>query len=266
MTATGMVNPVGFVFIAIFGLPGVYFLYRAVTEFWTAYHVLTNDPVGVNEVPSQSGPIEIEGTAAVATDHGTVRTPVTDTECLVYEYEVQETAPSDDGGLRNWETLDDGNDAVPFLLEDDTGAVIVDPAGADHRFEEHGMEFTPGEKPPRRIARRITSPDETDSQDGTEAPIVADFDYEETQRLIERRLGIGEEVYVHGDVDRDVTTEWGTAAIDASIKDGADTPVFIVADSSEHGAAWQIAKRGLYETGYCAFCLFVVFVFVQASP
>lgn len=149
-----MVNLVGAVLVGTFGLAGAFFLYRAVVEFRTAYHVLAGDPVPVREVPARSGPVEIQGTTAIIPDHGTVRSPVTDTECLAYGYEARETAPSDYGGLRNWLILDDG--------------------------------------------------------------------------------------------------------------DGA--PVFVVSDSPEHGTARRIVRRGLYETGYCLFCLSVVFVVVQASP
>ncbi|MCC5845457.1 MAG: LemA family protein [Verrucomicrobia bacterium] len=54
--------------------------------------------------------------------------PSTGTACLIYRYVVERQERDSDGDTR-WRTIRDETRFVPFLLEDDTGSVRVEPAG-----------------------------------------------------------------------------------------------------------------------------------------
>jgi hypothetical protein len=238
-----MVSVLAVLFGGVFVAVGLFVLGNGVREFRTVYHVLTNDPVSVRELPNRSGPVEIEGTVAIPDGDDPVRSRFTDTECLAYEYEAQEYRSSGKSG--SWRTLDEGGERVPFLVEDDTGAVRVDPEGADLRLEGHTTRVDGGEEPPERIARYVASTDAVDTQDESMDLVVAELNYGHDQRFVERRLDPGEEVYVYGTTREASGGGWGSRLVDAAVEDGDSVPEFVVSDTSERGTAWRIGKRAV---------------------
>jgi len=228
----------------LFVVVGLFVVRNGASEFRTVYHVLTNDPVSVRELPNRSGPVEIEGTATTDDDHTPVRSPFTDTECLVYEYEVGEYRSR--GKHSSWETLDEGIDGVPFVVEDDTGAVRVEPAGADLRLADHTTRVDGGDEPPERIAEYVASTEAVDSQDGSVDLLVTELGYGNDQRFVERRLEPGESVYVYGTVTPTGESEWGSRLVGATVGDGEAIPEFVVSDTSERGTAWRIGKQAVW--------------------
>lgn len=230
-------------FGGVFAVVGLFVLGKGLDEFRLVSHVLRNDPVPVRDLPGRSGPVEIEGTVAVADGHDPVRSPFTDTECLAYEYEAEEYQSRGDDS--SWRTLDEGGEQVPFRVEDDTGAVRVDPAGADFRLEEHAIRVDAGEEPPERIARYVAATDDVDPQEGSVDLVVTELNYGNDQRFVERRLDPGEEVYVYGTARRAPGGGWGSRLVDATVGDGDAVPAFVVSDTSERGTAWRIGKRAV---------------------
>jgi hypothetical protein len=241
-----MVSVVAVAVGGVFLVVGLFILGRGVGEFRKVYHILTNDPVSVRDLPSRTGPVEVEGRARPADDHEPVRSLFTDTECLLYEYETQEYRSS--GKHSRWKTIDEGMRGVPFLVEDDTGAVRVEPAGADLRFADHTIRVDAGDRPPDRVARYVAATDDVDPQDGSVDLGVAELDYGNDQKFIERRLDPGEDVYVYGAARRGSDTEWGSRLVDAVIEDGEAVPAFVVSDTSERDTAWRIGKRAVAMT------------------
>ena len=211
------------------------------------YHILTNDPIAVRDLVYHSGPAEIEGTA-VPTDSGTtVRAPFTDTACLAYEYEVQEYRSS--GQSSYWETLEEGESAAQFLVEDDTGTVQVDPADAELHFDSHTTEVPRGEEPPESIARYINQSEAVDAQhDRSLDLVVTELTIGNDQRFVERRLDVDESVHVYGDVERAPAGEWGSGLVDALLTRGEEAGILVISDTSERGTAWRLAKGPLFWT------------------
>jgi len=228
--------------LAVAGV-GLLVCWRAYREVRKVYHILANDPVPVRELPQRSGPVEVQGTAGRAEDHGTVHTPFTQSNCLAFEYETQEYRSS--GKSSHWKTLDEGSAWVPFLVEDDTGLVRVDPDGAELHFEEQSVTLDGGQEPPERIADYIAETDDVDPQDGSIDLVVTELDYGNDQRFIERRLDVGEDVYVYGNVGPAPGGEWGSRLVDAVVRDGPDLPAFVISDGSERETAWRIGKGAL---------------------
>lgn len=212
-------------------------------ELRPVYHILTNDPIPVQDLVYHSGPAEVEGTATPTEEGKTVRTPFSDIDCLACEYEAQELRSS--GKSNHWKTLDEGASAAPFLVEDATGSVRVDPAGATLKFEEQVVRVPGGEEPPETIAQYLRRSEEIDPQhEETLDLVVTELNVGNDQRFVERRLDVGESVYVYGDVERAPAGEWGSSLVDALLTRGP-TDILVVSDTSERGTAWRLGKKPL---------------------
>ncbi|MDS0259454.1 E3 ubiquitin ligase family protein [Haloarcula sp. S1CR25-12] len=225
---------------------GGYFCYTGGRRLTTVYHILRSDPLPVRELHGHRGPVEIEG-RAVEGDDGTVAAPFTGSRCLAYTYEAEELRSS--GKTESWETLDTGMGGVDFVVDDGTGRVKVDPAGADIHLESHSVTVPPHTELPERIARYVAATDGVDPQDGVVDLKVTQFKVGNKQRFTERRLDVGETVYVYGQARRGPSVEWGSDLVDALVGDGDGTPVFVISDTDERGTAWRIARGGLWRAG-----------------
>jgi hypothetical protein len=250
--STDQTDTPGMVIALLVGLAVVavasYFVYTGGKELLTVYHILTNDPLPVGQLHGHRGPAEIEGKAVAEADTGTVTAPFTGSECLAYTYEVEELRSS--GKNSSWHTLDEGQGGVDFIVEDETGRVRVNPQGADIRPEAHTIRVSPGDELPGRIESYLASSDDVDKQDGTLDLMVTELSVGNKQRFTERRLDVGESVYVYGQAFRDDrAAEWGSNLVDAVVKRGDATPVFVVSDTDERTTAWRFGRKGL---GYVA--------------
>ena len=221
---------------------GGYFCYTGGRRLSTVYHILRSDPLPVRKLHGHRGPVEIEG-RAVEGDAGTVEAPFTGSRCLAYTYEVEELRSS--GKTQSWETLDTGMGGVDFVVDDDTGRVRVDPTGADFHFEDHTVTVDPGEELPDRLADFVARSPEVEPQNRTVDLHITELNTGNRQRFIERRLDVGEDVYVYGQVRQGPSGAWGSDLVDALVGRGDETPVFVISDTDERGTAWRIAKTGL---------------------
>lgn len=246
----------------LFGVAGVagYFLLGGGRRLRTTYHILRNDPLDVRSVNGHRGPVEVEGTAVADDDHGTVTAPFTGTECLAYTYEVEEWRSS--GNSSSWQTLDEGQGGVDFLVDDGTGRVRVDPQGADIRLDGDSITVKPGKELPDRLERYVEATESVDKQDGTVNLLVTEVNTGNKQRFTERRLDVGETVYVYGQATRGPSAGWGSSVVDAVIGDGDAIPTFVVSDTDERATAWRFAQGGLWRLGVGVAVLAVGAMFV----
>lgn len=76
------------------------------------------------------GYVEVEGTARVMPGPPIV-CPLSATRSVWWRYRVEERKAEAGEGRKGWVTLDKGASDDCFLLDDGTGACVVDPAGAD---------------------------------------------------------------------------------------------------------------------------------------
>ncbi|MBX0287376.1 GIDE domain-containing protein [Haloarcula salinisoli] len=225
---------------------GGYFCYTGGRRLQTVFHILRNDPLPVRDLHGHRGPVEIEG-RAVEGDAGTVEAPFTGSRCLAYTYEVEELRQS--GKTQSWKTLDTGMGGVDFVVDDGTGRVVVNPDGADIHLESHSVTIPPNTELPERIAQYVAENENVDPQDRVIDLKITQFEVGNNQRFTERRLDVGETVYVYGQATRGPSAEWGSNLVDALVGDGAGTPVFVISDTDERGTAWRIARGGLWRAG-----------------
>ncbi|MDT3436298.1 GIDE domain-containing protein [Haloarcula sp. 1CSR25-25] len=224
---------------------GGFVLVRGSRDLRTVAHILRNDPVPVRSLDGHTGPVEITGTAVADEDTGTVTAPFTGSECLAYTYEVEEYRSS--GKHSHWKTLDEGQAGVDFVVDDGTDRVRVNPDGADVRFESQSVTVSPGTELPERLADYVERTEAVEAQDGSVNLLVTEISLGNRQRFTERRLDVGEDVYVYGQATRGPATEWGSNLVDAIVGDGDGTPVFVISDTSERGTAWRIARGAITE-------------------
>jgi hypothetical protein len=225
---------------------GVYLLIAGGRQLRTVYHILRNDPVPVRDLHGHRGPVEIEG-SAVESDDGTVTAPFTGSPCLAYTYEVEELRSS--GKNQSWQTLDTGMGGVDFVVDDGTGRVRVDPSGADIHLESHSVTVPAGTELPDRLAQYVESTDAVEKQTRTVDIVITKLAVGNKQRFTERRLDVGEDVYVYGQATAGPTAEWGSNLVDALVGDGDGTPVFVISDTDERGTAWRIARTSIWRIG-----------------
>jgi hypothetical protein len=130
-------------------------------------------------LPDEEGSVTLHGVATPFEE--TTTGPITGADCLVCETRTQGRIRRFRARNEFWAPHESRVDSVPFVLEDDTGSVVVDPSGARVRLAEDAAH--------------------EDVPDGGETGGVLG-----RIRRVERRLDPGDEVIVTGRVTPPETT------------------------------------------------------------
>jgi hypothetical protein len=231
---------------------GLVLLGYGVLSLRNAYRVVRNDPKEAYQARS-AGPFEIEGTAKSHEEY--VRAPFTDAHCLVCQWKVEEYRHS--GKNSHWSTIDEGTWWVPFRVEDDTGAVLVEPGGAKFSLGDSGsIHVDGGTAPPETIRQFIDANEKVDSENRQLDLKLFSLRTGNDRRYTERRLDIGEPVHVLGYARPDPDREFGSrlyAIVGAPahqrsgfvgrLFDRLVGPLFLISDTTEHEAAKRLLWR-----------------------
>jgi len=211
------------------------------------YMTITSKPQPISELSTRSGPIEVEGTAVIAEKREPVPGLFTGTKCLAYEYSTQapkgsgpsDASFSDDG---KFEVLDKGRENTTFVVEDDTGRVLVDPTEARFEFLPEYYYNAPLSDTPKPVEKYMQQHPESQPPELVIHPMISHI-MNNHNRFVERRLDIGDTVYVKGS-----TLEPAGWDSDESIlvRDGADNVEFVVYDRSKRRTAW---RYGIFGSG-----------------
>jgi len=194
-------------FLVAFGGVGLFMIYRGASSIARGGRVASGDPIDAGDFHLAEGNVEVQGTAQPLGE--TIAAGYTGADVIGYSYERKERrrSHSSNGSQTKWKTVEEGGDAVPFEVVDDSGRVAVDPEGADLTFDsERTGEGGPG------------------------------------TRLYEGRLEPGSTVYVNG-VKRDVNEREGPLRdARAAVAGGED---LVVSDTSEGWTAARYLGRGV---------------------
>lgn len=183
------------------------------SELRVAIHLLRSQPGSVLDA-TDSGPIELRGEARPA--DGTIEAPFSGADCLVCVYEVEEYRSS--GKSSSWQTIDSGEEYVPFLLGEDSASVLIEPPGADFRLSrDDRIEIDGGTRPPERIARYIDEDEDIDSQNTSINLRVFELKTGNDRRFTEHRLDPGREAHVLGTARHDTTVATRSGQVNAAI-------------------------------------------------
>lgn len=232
-------SPIVGLLLVLFGLVVLESLHRAARELRTAYRVLSTPTGRVSDLLTDpEGPIELRGTARAADE--VVSGPFTGEVSLLCETRVEEYRSSRYGG--SWREIDSGSWSVPFLLEDDSGSVLVDPRGADVRLGSDVVRIgvDGGSAPPERIRRYVDAHGlscENRRLDLGPLSIPRGAD----RRYTERRIRPGAELYVLGRARPEAT---GVGSVDAVVGDGSDA-CLIGEGSARRNVARALRRSGV---------------------
>ena len=207
-----------------------------------AYHVYRGETDDVVAVERAEGPVEVAGTATSLGDP--LRAPITGTDALAYEYEVEEYRSS--GKNSSWKTVDEGQDATAFRLEDATASVRVEPAGAELALStDTTIEVDGGEPEPGPIREFLAHESDLESENTSLDLKVVELATGNDRRDHERRLEPGVEAYVFGQSSYDVDARETMRDVSAVVSDGDGTPAFVVSNAGQEGTARLLVRRQL---------------------
>ena len=239
--------------VALVAVVAVAFLADGVRHGRRAYRVYRNEPVDVASAANASGVVEVEGT--VEPHEVTLVAPFTGEECVACQYEVEEYRSS--GKSSHWETIHSGSGRRPFVLADDSGRLLVEPAGASLALDEPDViRVDAGERPPERVRCWIGATPEVDSEEGKWNLGPLSIATGNDRRYVERRLDPGEPVHVYGVTEY---RRWSDAGgtVNAVIR-GEGAPFSRITDGSEREAVRRLATPALYRLAAAAVCAGVV--------
>ncbi len=191
--------------------------------------------------------------------------PFSGREAVVVGYEVEELRSSYNASTktssRTWKTIDEGWAGVPFVLDDGSARIRVDPRSAT--FEVRADEVTKvagGRLPPERIGSFIDSNDEVDSE-ATRfelGPISLSTGHD--RRYSEHRIEPGDRVCVFGSP---TTARGDVGEVNAVIESGSP---FLVGDGDRRTLARRILlTSSLIVLFGIVFAVIGLFVSVTAS-
>lgn len=174
----------------IFAAIGLFLFGAGVREALRASRLRRTGTTPVSALSAASGRVVVTGIARRA--DSTVTAPFTRREALAHSWHVEALTRqwSNDGVRHRWSQVDRGKDAVPFVVDDGTGTVLVDPEGATLRLAE---AWVPDYEPDQ------SERDTLDLDFGSPRQLAGESD----PRYYEARLDEGETVTVHGTVGAD---------------------------------------------------------------
>jgi len=179
------------------------------------------------------GSVEVAG-KVVASDEGLLEAPFTGTPCVYYRYAVE--VYRSEGKKKGWHTVDSGLQAKRFLVQDDTGRVLVDPKFAEvdipHDFLQVGFQ-----DPPERVRAFLTA--KSVSHQGL-------FGWNKKMRYSEWHVAPDDDLFVTGEAGDNPFVAEGTVVEghkDVMISKGASGP-FYISDKSEKKIVGELNWQG----------------------
>lgn len=189
----------------------------------------------------QPGLVEVHGTVRPVDDGGTHRAPISDADAVASEVEVTRKAG------RNWRRIHENRRSDPFVVDDGTGEVRVEPtADAWLGLAEREIEVEPREEAPRDVERFAEESGlvEEEGRSMVDSGTRLNARY----RFREGVLEPGEETYVLGTAVEEAE-EWGDRRF---VLTGEDAEL-VVSDKPEGALVEDERKQGLLRLGFGAF-------------
>ena len=192
-------------FVLLFAAFGVLIVLFGLSSIMGYVRMRRTDPTDVRSIRPEMDVVELTGTARPA--GSALTAPLSRGDALAYDYDVR--VESGDDSHR----VEGDAENVPFVLDDGTGEVLVNPNGARWSLEEQQWKIDDGEEPPASLREYL---DENDG-DGAASSVL----YKRDRYFREERLEPGEDVYVYGPVKSGPHEDAPNTAVDAYV--GTDT-------------------------------------------
>jgi hypothetical protein len=191
-----------FLVTLVIGLALIYFGFRK----WQQMRLIEDTPTSkIQSAPA--GRTEIIGTATAADEP--LQAPFTDSDCLVATYKIEEWEEEHEeeeefedhdgpGAAGQWRTIDSGTLVTPFVLDDGTGTMRVEPdpdatyaIGSEYQTQIRVQET---EAVPERIASFLREHTKAQIPAGGRGSTL----FSEKRRYTQEIIPPGEELYVLG--------------------------------------------------------------------
>lgn len=213
-------------YVLLVGL-GLFLVYDGFTR-WQRLRLMQDTPT--EKVRSAAvGRTELTGAGHPIAEP--LRRPFDDGQCLLAEYEIEEwDDDGDDSG--SWKTVDSGTLLAPFLLDDGTGTIRVEPeADAAFRFEddhEREIEVGSNEEEPAAVVDFLGHHTDVDvpARDG-----IVGLLFSERRRYTQRWIPVGADLYLLGGAEP--TENDGAASSGLVLRRGSASGQFIISELSE---------------------------------
>lgn len=218
--------------LALVGALALAVAYRDGRELWG---FLRGREIDVFDLTTgTTGPVVLRGRARKA--ERALEAPFTGRACLAVQYAVEERRETKNGST--WEEIHGGAGAVPFVLEDDTGSVLVEPdrfrLGLDRAA---AIRVDGGERPPEQIREFVERSEAVDSEEKTLDLKVVELNVGDDRRYVEHRLEPGETVTVFGEAVPRSGRSIGAGQVNAAIGPGSNRVVL-----SETSPTWTVLR------------------------
>lgn len=193
-----MVSLIGSIGLSLFGLVFL-LLGLGVIKFGRMFSSpnRTVEGAAVRDVAALTpgGVAAVQGTARPG-DAGTVEGPMRGTEALATRTVVKEDTGA--GDTQGWRTVDERSRQVPFVLDDGTGELLVDPGGSAPAAEMDWTDVPGGADPPEAVRQYVenTAVEEAETTDPSAAETGA------SRRYGEGAVVPGDQVHAYGRVER----------------------------------------------------------------
>ncbi|MDY6764885.1 MAG: GIDE domain-containing protein [Halobacteria archaeon] len=229
-----------FVFSMVFFLVGILAIRQGFLEY-KKKNLMRNTPTSkIRSAPM--GEVEIKG--SVVPKDETLTSPFSNEEAVMYEYEVEEYDPDDDGG--NWDTIDSGKKHVLFYVDDGTGKALVRPEGADFKLpKDNRFKVDGGTEPPQAIREFIEESKNVDSENTKIDLKITELSTGRDRRYTEYYIETDQDVYVFGNATNEDTEENADVSeeFDVVVKDFNDRASFMISDLSEEDLVSRTGKN-----------------------
>lgn len=245
----GIQTLVAVAFVAI----GGYVALSSLQHSLLAVRLLRTSHVPVRELMEGTGQqVVLVGTAEATADHDPLVGPFSGRSSLVVGYEVKEERTSHDANTnttrRTWKTIDEAWAGVPFVLDDGTASIRVDPADAQFALGlDESTRIAGGRIPPERIRSFIEGNERIDSEAGGFDVGPIRLSTGRDRKYVEYRIEPGDEVCVLGTPQH---ARGDVGQVNAVVDGGSP---FVVLDANPRSAALRMVGGSLLPLVFGAF-------------
>jgi hypothetical protein len=236
---------VGTVVALVFVLIGGYVAWRGLGSARIALRLLRTPQTPVRELmEGVDRQMTLGGTARPTGEDEPLVGPFSGRPAFVVGYEVKEEHSSYNASTkttqRTWKTVDSGWAGVPFVLEDETGRVRVDPADATFEVAlDESTRVAGGREPPERVRTFIDVNERVDDESHGFDVGPLRLPTGRDRKYVEYRLEAGDEISVLGTPRR---ARGDVGEVNAVVDGGSP---FVVVDGSPGSAARRLVLGSL---------------------
>lgn len=195
------------------------------------------------------GLVEIVG-QVVPVKNKILKSPFSERDCVYYRYTIQEYRRS--GKNSHWVTIKKGERKELFYLKDDTGMVLVDPAGASIEVaRDNELHSGMGEDPPESVVRFLAA---------NNIAFEGLLGLNKTMRYSESYIAPDDNLYIMGTADENPYADDPMAvqgAEDAMIRKGTQEKMYYISDKQERDILRGLSLKISVCIGIGSLCLII---------